>query len=178
MTIRQRLTEFHVSLGMAFDWTLKLLAVLGVISLGIVIYALYFEPPFLRYQNLPFPVATPVEQGRTVPIVIERCNDSKKERVYMSARTLRNVETGREVQLPESTVSIKPGCDRMLSRAVVIPLETPPGKYIIDGEGIAQGLLRKHGVDWYTEQFDVIPIQPITKELAKENKADQTGATP
>lgn len=161
------------ALPFAFAVMLRVLSVFGVISLAIVLYALYFERPFLRYQNLPFPVETPVEQGRTVPIIIERCNDSKDERVYMSARTLKNVDNGKEVQLPEATVSLKPGCQRTTSRTITIPLETPPGNYVINGEGIGQGLLKKQRVEWYTEQFQVVPMKPITKELQQLNQEAQ-----
>lgn len=161
----------HITTTNTFSWMLRILAVFGTVSVLIFVYGMFFEPPYIRYQNLPFPVATPVEQGRTVPIIIERCNDSKNERVYMSARTLVNTDNGVSVQLPEATVSLKPGCDRTISRSVTVPIETPPGNYRIEGEAIAQGLVRKQRVDWYTEQFQVIPIKPITKELKKENEA-------
>ncbi len=164
----------QVTVQRTFALSLKLLTVFGVLSLVIVLYALFFEGPFIRYQNLPFPVQEPVEQGRAAAIIIERCNDSKNQRVYTASRTLKNIETGKEVSLPEATVTLKPGCERTINKSVIIPLDTPPGKYVITGDAITQGLIKKHEIPWYTEQFDVVPIKPITEQLRSENAADQS----
>lgn len=166
--LRQYL-KLHMNITWAFKVTFILFAVFGIISLVIVIYAMYFEDPFVRYQNLPFPVQSgKVEQGKAVPIQIERCNDSGTQRVYVSSRTLKNADTGKEYVLPESTVSIKSGCTRILSRSVVIPVDTPPGLYTIEGEAITEGLLKRHHVEWYTEKFEVVKATPLLKQLQQE----------
>lgn len=156
-----------------FVWMLRLMSVFGIISAFIVVYAVWFEEPYIRYQNLPFPVETPVEQGRTVPIVIERCNDSNTEQAYMSSRSLRNVDTEKTVLLPSGSVSMKPGCERSTSRSVVIPQETEPGNYVIEGEVLYQGILKKHSLKWYTETFQVIPMKNVSRQLDQDNADDR-----
>ena len=161
------------SLTLVFQVVLKLLTITGTLAIGIVLWSIYFEAPLLRYQNLPFPVETAVEQGRTVPIVIERCNNSKTERVYLSSRNLRQVETGKIVILANSTMTLAPGCHRDTSRAITIPRETPIGMYIIEGEATIRGTIKEHHIEWYTEPFEVIPLKGLTKQLDDDNELER-----
>lgn len=156
-----------------FVWMLRVMAIFGIVCVGILIYAMFIEEPFIRYQNLPFPVETPVEQGRTVPIVIERCNDSATEQAYMSTRKLRNVDSDKEILLPNNSVSISPGCSRSTSRSVVIPQETRPGRYVIEGEVTFHGIIRRYSIPWYTETFEVIPMKNVSKQLDQDNFDDR-----
>ena len=163
---------------MVFQAFLKTLTITGTIAIGMVLWAVYFESPMLRYQNLPFPVETPVEAGRTVPIVIERCNDSKTERIYLSTRSIRNVTTGKVIILANTSMSLEPGCHRDTSRAVTIPRETPIGTYIVEGDAAIKGTIKEHHVEWYTEPFQVIATKGVTKQLEEDNEVErQTGKT-
>lgn len=167
------ITALRSAQSPVFMWLMRLFALFGVISLGIVIYGVYIEQPLLHYQNLPFPVETPVEQGRTIPMVIERCSDSSEEFVYLATRSLRNLETNKSVILPNSTISVKPGCHRGTVRSAVVPFETEPGRYVLEGTVLMRGLLREHKFSWYTEPFDVIPTRESTKRRMEENEADR-----
>lgn len=167
------LDKFQSNMTAIFIWLIRILSVVGIAAFCIVIYGAYFEKPLLNYQNLPFPVEGDVEQGRTVPILVERCNLTKDELIYMATRSLRNVDTNKTVMLPNDSVSLKPGCHRATNRSVLIPQETPPGAYVLEGQVIIRGLIKQHKLDWYTETFNVIPQTVVTQKLSQENATDR-----
>ena len=124
-----------------------------------LVYLLYFEPPFLSYQGLPFQVEGPARPGESVRLIVTRCNSSDKTRDYELSHWLQNIDTNEpQIPLPAGKVApIKPGCQRGRSAMNVIPAGTPPGRYRIGGTGDAEGTLRTVPVEWYSETFEVLP---------------------
>lgn len=163
----------HRNLTVIFLWMVRLLSVVGTAAVGIALYGAYFEAPLIRYQNLPFPVENAVEQGRTVPIIVERCNDTSEELVYFSSRQLRSVDSDRNIILPNATISMRPGCHRNTSRSITIPRDTPVGQYVIEGDAVVSGLVKQHRISWYTEKFNVTPISVASEKLREENAIER-----
>ena len=79
-----------------------------VVSLSAtLVYLLYFEPPFLSYQGLPFQVEGPARPGESVKLIVTRCNSSDKTRDYELSHWLQNIDTN-EPQIPLPAVSRLP----------------------------------------------------------------------
>ena len=140
-----------------FRFLLYLTCILIVACAGILGWALFFEKPFLYYQNLPFPAPQTVRAGEAVSLSVERCNSDTVSRAYNTTHGVRSVETGHAVLLPDVSASIEPGCQRDTSKVNVIPKDTPPGKYTVFGVAQVAGLLRHFEIPWYSEQFEVVP---------------------
>lgn len=139
-----------------FNWLLRLFGLLMAASIGLVVWALYFEEPYLYYQNLPFPELGSVRAGEPVQLSVERCNRDSVIRTYDITRSLINVKTKQVDLLPNVKVSIDPGCHRGISRINVIPASTAPGTYRVTGVAVIPGLMRTHEVPLYSEPFEVV----------------------
>ncbi|MCW2763994.1 MAG: hypothetical protein JWR85_4195 [Marmoricola sp.] len=155
-----------------FSGLLKALAVMGLMGVGMTIYALYWEGSYLYYQNLPFDVQVPVEAGRPVTMVIERCNKSKTEQVYVTTRGLKRMDDGFELILPAMTMTIAPGCHRSINKTIIVPRDIKPGTYHLFGMSVAKGMVVDHQIPWYSEPFDVVPMSDRTAKINSENAAD------
>ena len=138
---------------MTFLRVLNALCLIALIGGGA--YYTFFEPPFLTYGNLPFPVLTPrVKDGNAVLLDVRRCNSDTKTRIYALAHSL--VGETMTILLPAVPTSIRPGCSQSFSAINVIPLNTPPGTYHIEGYAEVQGTLRTSSIAWRSEPFEVV----------------------
>jgi hypothetical protein len=136
-------------------------ATLFIVCASILIYARWFEKPWLIYQNLPFPaVMLKVHPGDAVPLVIERCNSTKVIKQYSITHSLLNTDSKNlgllPVLLPSLPLSIEPGCSRYITKVHITPIDTAPGTYKFFGSASIQGLLVTHDVEWYSEEFEVV----------------------
>lgn len=118
--------------------------------------ALLFEPPWLVYTNLPFPVLnSPVKAGNVVVIQVSRCSTARSTQIYTVSHALRG--PGLPIILPATTVPIDPGCGSRVVATNKIPEGTPPGQYRLIGYGEIQGIIRSHSVQWHSQYFEVTP---------------------
>jgi hypothetical protein len=147
------------------------LIVAGVVAAIIVVLVstifgfLFFEKPWLRYTNIPFPaLETYAYPGKVMPIHVVRCNSDSVPHIYNITRTLeRVVEKGEArdyVLMADIRVQIMPGCDESDSVVHTIPLLTRPGKWRLVGLSEIQGVLVTHMVEWYSVPFTVLPAPP------------------
>lgn len=126
-------------------------------SFGALMYALFFEEPYLSYENLPFPPLTPIViAGDVVPLQVQRCNRSDNPKTYEIEHSLKDVERNTTIVLPSLVVQIEPGCHKSVSLINLVPAETPSGRYRVVGLAKIQGFLRPHLVEWYSGEFVVV----------------------
>ena len=145
-----------------FITLLFVVAAFGAIIAGITVYGVYFEQPFLYYQNLPFPATLKtIAPGETEPIEVERCSRSDKPETYQTTRRLVHVPKPDEKRLPDiilesKEVDILPGCHREVSSLNMAPPSTPSGTWIAKGWALVNGLVIVHKIKWYSEPFEVV----------------------
>jgi len=135
------------------------LGAMGAAVVSGLVYYTDFEPAFISYSVVPFPViGGPVRVGEPVPLKVARCNKTQKFVLYVVSPTL-VAEDGMtpNVLLPSHTRQIFPGCDNVVSKLHIIPVETKPGRYHIDGIAKVLGTINNHTVPWSTESFEVKP---------------------
>ena len=131
-------------------------AVLMAVFVSMLMYLVFFEPPWLSYTNEPFPVLnSPVKGGDPVQMVVERCSEAKVTRIYAVSRTLVGSHTS--IILPASLAAIDPGCTSVVSAVNVVPIGTPPGTYTLRGYGEIQGIVRTSSIRWVSQPFEVAP---------------------
>lgn len=121
--------------------------------------ALWFQPPYLTYENLPFPPhLKAVRAGEVMPLTVRRCNSSGTLQAYLVTHELDSLSNPAmaAIVMPALPTAIKPGCETVTSLINLVPAATPPGRYRIVGTGITQGALRSHVVPWHSEPFDVV----------------------
>lgn len=131
-----------------------------VVCSGLILWALYFEKPFLSYVNLPFPVRlAQVKAGEVIPLTVRRCNSSDVIRFYDVTHEIRSLsDPSRPPRiLTSERVSIAPGCTEGVSLINMVPKNSPPGRYVVTGLGIVQGTARTFAVPWYSQPFEVVP---------------------
>jgi hypothetical protein len=149
MTIRARV--FH---------TLKWVALVLVLACGATYGYSLVEPPYLYYQNLPFPALQRVHAGEIVTLSVERCNRSDETQTYVTTHNIRSAATRTSFILPTVPISIEPGCWRDTSPANRVPLGTPPGSYDVWGVAIIKGMFgAERQIKWYSESFQVLGEQ-------------------
>ena len=120
-------------------------------------YLAIFEGPFLSYPSLPFKVLGSARPGESVRLLVTRCNSSSEPLDYELSHWLKNIDAADPaVILPAGRVPLNPGCETVISAANVIPVGTPPGRYVVGGMGVVKGTLRTFRVPWYSEPFDVV----------------------
>lgn len=134
---------------------------LATLVLGGYLFGVNLEQPYLRYTNLPFPpVKERVRAGEAVQLQVGRCNDDPIPHGYLLNRTLKNLQTGALVLLPDVWVEIPPGCTYAISQIHIVPPGTPPGLYEASGRAMVQGRFGNHQVRWYSAPFTVIEGNP------------------
>ncbi len=122
------------------------------------VYSLWFEPPWLSYKNLPFPVKVDVVRpGQKVPLRVVRCSKEKEERLYLLSHNLTNMSTGKNYILISGAVPIKPGCHDETSLANEIPLtfDGEDGTYMVSGVAEISGMIRQYTVKWHSQPFRI-----------------------
>ena len=124
-----------------------------------VVWLSVFDEPWLTYPVLPFPVVMPtVHAGESIPLSVQRCNSGKATRTYISSHSLVPIDRSQpEVVLTPINASIKPGCSPVESHANLIPRNTRPGFYRIEGLTEINGAVRNFSLPWMSEPFEVAP---------------------
>ena len=145
------------NLAFWFNALLRMTALSVIFTVAAGVYFLYFEKPFLRYENIPFPpVGDKVVAGNTMPLTVRRCSTSKGMEIYTTTHSLYDVKNGQYYILPAVQVAVMPGCITATSMMNIIPFNTPAGTYIVIGTAEVRGTLKNHYVDWYSQQFEVV----------------------
>lgn len=143
---------------------LKALAVLAsVCAFGFMVaWYGFLEPSWLSYpEGSRFPVErAEIKPGEVVPLRVARCNTSGEKQLYLIGGSLIRLDQPPEapvkpVVLAGAPVLIQPGCAIEGSRANVIPADTAPGVYFIDGLSVVNGRWRSTNVEWSSEPFRV-----------------------
>lgn len=117
----------------------------------------FFEPPFLVYKNLPFPVQNhTVAAGDEIHFYVMRCVHNAEEHVFMATRTIVDAATAKRTLLPATFVTLLPGCTSSTDALVTVPTDFPPGRYYLAGVIEAQGTIRVRYVPWRSEFFTVV----------------------
>ncbi len=142
------------------DWiSLLLLVSIGVMLLGVVVLVIasLIEPAPLVYRNLPLPVDGPVHQGQPVPLHVDRCNNLDSPLYLESARTLKNVNTGRFYSIPSGDALAQPGCSLATVATSIIPEDAPDGTYVVNAVVRVYGRWgRRFDVPYSSQPFEVI----------------------
>jgi hypothetical protein len=147
------------------------LIVAGVITaiiismVGTIFGYLFFEKPWLRYTNIPFPVLeTYGYPGKIMPVHVVRCNDDNVPHIYTITRTLervvQRVEPKDYMVMPDVTVQILPGCSEADAVIHIIPVSTRPGTWRLIGVSEIRGVLVSHLVEWRSVPFTVLATPP------------------
>ena len=161
---------FHALLGLA--------SMLFCACIGLAIWAKWFEPSWLSYQNLPFPAKiTQVYPGDALPLEVERCNATNETQTYNTTHNLRNEKTHRSDMLQDKKTEVEPGCHRDTSRLNMIPIKTPPGIYSVWGTGMIQMRIGEREISWYSEKFEVLPAKDVVGIPGPAGPQGKTGAT-
>ncbi len=141
------------------DWvSLVLLLGIGAMLLVVVLLvaASFFEQPPLVYRNLPLPVDGPVHQGEAIPLHVDRCNTLDTPLYLESARTLRDVNTGRFYSLPPGDALAQPGCSMATVTTSVVPVDAPDGTYQLNAVVRVYGRWgRRFDVPYSSQPFEV-----------------------
>jgi hypothetical protein len=146
---RMQMRVFHTLAAVALS--------LAALILGGYFFGITVEQPYLRYQNVPFPVITrTVRAGEPVRLMVARCNDDSVRHGYLVTHMLRNLDTGGFVLLPDVWVEIAPGCATAISQLNIVPPGTPPGTYEASGRALVDGRFANHQVMWRSEPFEVV----------------------
>ena len=126
---------------------------------AVVVWLSLFDEPWLTYPVLPFPVLIPtVHADESIPLSVQRCNSGKATRTYISSHSLVSIDRSRpEIVLPPIFASVKPGCSPVESHANLIPRDTRPGFYRIEGLTEINGAVRNFSLAWMSEPFEVVP---------------------
>ncbi len=142
------------------DWvSLGLLVAMVAMLLGVVLLvaASLIEQPPLVYRNLPLPVDGPVHPGDAVPLHVDRCNNLNTALYLESARTLRNVNTGRFYSLPSGAALAEPGCSMATITTSVVPEDVPDGTYVLNAVVRTYGRWgRRFDVPYSSQPFEVV----------------------
>jgi len=132
-----------------------------VITVSVIFYFLFFEKPWFRYENVPFPVTQSIiKPGEPIPIHVARCNDDNVSHTYTITRSLERVvlpgESRDYSQLLSLTLGINPGCSQGGFVGHVMPLDARPGKWKLIGIAEIRGTLKDRIVKWESVPFTVV----------------------
>lgn len=134
------------------------LSLMIFLTVGIIFKYLFFEPPYLTYTNLPFPtLVREIRAGEVMPLQVIRCNNDDQTHNYVIAHSLENLDTHAYTLLPMVQLNISPGCHPGTSTINRVPPDTPTGRYRVFGTAEIRGLLKTHIVEWYSQEFAVLP---------------------
>lgn len=147
-----------------FNSLMVAMTTMTVTVLACMLWAIWFEQPFLSYTNVPFPAPPSVRAGQTVELVVARCNRSHRARSYLTTHAVRNVSSQHTALLPPVWVDVMPGCTEAVSRINEVPANLLPGRYVMTGVALVPGIVVDHQVPWESQPFDVLPAAP-----AREN---------
>jgi len=143
-----------------FRWLSVVAGCMALFIVGLVMWDVYLEKPWLSYQNLPLDaINKTVIAGTSAVLLVERCNNTDEVQEYTLSRAIKDIKTGEIHTLKAiEKIPIPPGCTRDISGDVhVVPIGTPPGHYIFFGVATVGGTFgTQHKVVWYSEPFEVI----------------------
>ncbi len=142
------------------DWvSLLLLFIIGAALLVVVglIAVSFAEPAPLVYRNLPLPADGPVHQGEAVSLHVDRCNNLDVPLYLESARTLRDVNTGRFYSIPSGNGLAQPGCSLATVATSIVPEDAPDGTYVVNAVVRVYGRWgRRFDIPYSSQPFQVI----------------------
>ena len=146
--------------------------VLAIVVASSTVYFDYFEPSWLEYMNMPFPVGTdeqgnpPKEMpvlhpGDSIPFYNVRCNTSGRDQFYTVVRRLVRVDLQQpDIELPSGDVTVPAGCGGIISRRNAVPSGAPPiprGIYVLQGTTYVPLRGRTPRLAWATQPFRIEP---------------------
>lgn len=111
----------------------------------------------VSYANLPFPVEGPVVAGTLAPMIVTRCNHTGEPVMAPYARNLYGLDSGVVITLASGAALIPAGCETVTSGVMLIPPETPPGRYQLKGAVSVRGRFRDFTISWESAPFEVLP---------------------
>ena len=128
-----------------------------VVSMLALCYFTLLERAWLVYSDPVLRVlGDNVLPGQPVVLLVRRCNRDSRVHTYLISHTLVSLDSQRLPQILEGkAATIAPGCSTVESRINVIPLGTPPGRYLIEGASEVNGTLRNLSVGWVSDPFTV-----------------------
>lgn len=141
------------------------------VLLIIASYYRWFEKPYLRYINLPFPIAQPViPAGTSVAIKVIRCSDDPNTRIYNFSRTLVSDDGAQpqltKIVLPSGQSAVEPGCGE-ITDVVLISTSVPPGRYHFEGVAEIPGTWHVFLLTRVSATFTVV-APPIPTVILKQ----------
>lgn len=130
---------------------------IATISFG-SIWVFYFEEPYLKYLNLPFPQVSSIHyvQGETLKTIVSKCSTSDKSLLYSSTHFLMNDDTHHIIELPAIPLVVMPGCQTGTIDFTKLPADLLPGTYHAYGTSTISGGYTLHAVPWHTAPFEVV----------------------
>lgn len=144
------------TMAITHSWPFAVIA-LAFVLLTLPSWAALLETAPLTYDNIPFPVESPVHSGDVLRVTVERCNRSSGALSYTLSRTLTNTESKETWALPMGGSDIPPGCQAVQSRLNILPDDLPPGRYVLSAVSQVPGRFRTFAVSWRTQEFEVVP---------------------
>lgn len=137
-------------------WAALIVLLIGVVG-GFFAYERWLAPAPIEYKNIPFPVAPlSLREGEGVVVHAYRCNNTGEKLQAKATRVLRSTDgVYKDDTLPEGTVPIFPGCNTTKSKAIVIPIGTPPGWYYIEGTVQVKTYWKAWVIPWLSAPFEV-----------------------
>jgi hypothetical protein len=142
----------------SFKFSVVALVLIIIATFNIaVIYNMFYQKPWLTYENLPFPpMSIAGEPGQILPLLVKRCNNDSVPHVYEVTHSLESVGDNPRYYLLESQVlRIAPGCSEAVSLANRLPKQIPPGEYRLFGAAEIHSGFRSFQVEWHSAQFIV-----------------------
>lgn len=143
----------------ALNCLLFIASALALVIAGLVIWGMFFERPYLTYQNLPFPPELQrVKPGQVMPLTVIRCSSASTIKSYLITHELERLDVATpNVLMKSEPTSIKPGCHQSTSLINLVPIATPPGTYRVVGVAVVDGLFHTFPVPWHSQSFEVAP---------------------
>lgn len=139
------------------NFMLGLVCAMLVMSSGLTAYFMFFDEPFLTYENLPFPaMKEQLAPGEMIPVKIRKCNNSHEMKVYVVTRVIHEIDTNLHYALPDHPAVIPPGCLTTITTVHAIPANMPNGRYRVFGTAEFRGRFRMHSVEWFSTPFLVM----------------------
>ena len=110
----------------------------------------------LEYPDEPFQVDSPVRAPGPLHVVIPRCNTTDRDLHTTSVRILISLDSGERWTLQTGSINMAPGCEVVTADLYLLPLELPPGWYVLQTSAQTQGRIRVFTATHRSNAFEVI----------------------
>ena len=143
----------------SIKWVLTagaMLAVLAALAAGTSsLWLPLVEHPPMWYTNLPYPVLNgPMPVGVTPLLEVARC--AERPLLVRTSRTFREVDTNMLWYVGDVLTDVPEGCVTVKSSRATLPLEAPPGRYVLHIVSEVPGKWQKFYVRGVTDVFEVV----------------------